>query len=90
MVMTNIGTKEHPFEIQEFNFPTFYVDSLFLPDEFSKEPIVFVTDSQMNIKLFYLPELLPQIRHQYFNQFLVDYFHQNETNHKSHAFRISR
>lgn len=77
MVMTTIGTKDHPFEIQEFDFPTFYVDTLFLPKELSKEPIVFVADSQLNIKFFYLPELLPQLRRQYFGEILLNYFNNN-------------
>jgi hypothetical protein len=74
IVATNIGTKDHPFEIQEFSFPTIYVKTFYFPEEFSKEAIVFVLDKQLNIKLFFLPEMFPQLRQKYFNEILPSYF----------------
>jgi hypothetical protein len=74
IIATNIGEKNYPLEFPDFDFPTVFVETFYFPDDFSQEPIVFVCDSLMNIKLFYLPETFPQFRKQYFNEYLPAYF----------------
>jgi len=77
IVVTNIGTKDQPFEFQEFDFPVFYTDTIHLPPDITKEPILFVADNKTNIKFLYFPELLPEFRHQYFNEYLPEYLSKN-------------
>lgn len=74
LVTTNIGNKNQPFKIPEFDYPTVYVDTFFFPEELSKESIIFVADDQMNVDMLYLPEVFPKLRQQYFRELLPNYF----------------
>ncbi len=77
---SNIGSEDHPFVIQEFDFPSFFIGTFNLPFEFSKEPLIFILDSKLDIKLLYAPEFLPQIRAEYFNDYLPAYFKNRNAN----------
>jgi hypothetical protein len=74
LVTTNIGNKNQPFKIPEFDYPTVHVDTFFFPEELSKEPIIFVADNQLNVDMLYLPEVFPKLRQQYFRELLPNYF----------------
>lgn len=74
LIATNIEEEDQPYEFQGFNFPTFFVDTFFLPKEISKEPIVLIAEDHKYFSMFFLPELLPELRQQYFNDFLPIYF----------------
>jgi len=41
-------------------------------------PVVFVVDESLNIRLFYVPDLLPKLRRQYFYTILTEYLEQIE------------
>jgi len=74
IIATNAGNKAQPFEFKDFNFPTIYISNFYFPQRYSMEPILFVIDNQMNIKMFYLPEILPQFKEKYFKEYLPAYF----------------
>jgi hypothetical protein len=74
LFVTNIGSKDMPYKLEDFNFPCVFVDTFYFPVELSNEPIIFVLNKHLKIDLFYLPERFPQFRDKYFNEILPNYF----------------
>ncbi|MGV8138844.1 MAG: hypothetical protein AB2L20_26905 [Mangrovibacterium sp.] len=74
IVLSNIGTKEHPIGMKEYDFPTIYIETFYFPKEYSTEPIIFIRDEDLNVKLLYTLNLLPQFRNKYFEKYLPTYF----------------
>lgn len=82
IVLSNIGTKEHPIGMKEYDFPTIYIETFYFPKEYSTEPIIFIIDEDLNVKLLYTPNLLPQFRNKFFEKYLPTYFRNQQSGAK--------
>ncbi len=71
--------ENNTFEIFKQNASTFIENSLFcpdlnLPEKFTQQPLLFVLDKNLNIRLLFVPDFYTEYIEEYFVKILPNYF----------------
>jgi hypothetical protein len=74
IIATNMNDHGKPLYNSDFDFTHYYIENFFPEIDTYNQPFLFIMNRFFEVKLLFIPDLLPEFRQEYFENTMIDYF----------------